>query len=439
MADVQPLLFSLEAEQAVLGLLMTTSSTDGVGPARLLLEREQLQAGDFHLPAHAAVYTAAQALLATSAPVDPVSAFERARGRPEVTEAGGLSWLFEIHRTADALLPQSFPNLAKQVRELAIRRRLVKEAKDITAMACSFTVEIGEALQSANQRLASIVFRRDTFRSLTEVMEGIQVELIKSNDATHTRLVPTGLKLLDELIGGMPPLLIAIGGRPGAGKSAMAATLTQSLARNGYKTGVFSLEDRAPWLGYRLLSGNSSVANQVLRFQKLTGPEWERAAHGFARVAQYSDLVLVDDRRRMTAPDIVQSARNMIVNHGVRAILIDHLLEVKPANRLARRDLEIAEALGSFRDIANEYELPVVVFTQLNRGAESKKEPGITDFKDAGAVEEMARVAIALTRDGDTVGVCVIKNTNGVTGKVDVEFAGLSALLATERTQGELL
>jgi replicative DNA helicase len=430
-------LFSNESERAVLGVVMTTSSVEGVGAARLLLEREQLAAGDFHVLAHVAAYAAAQGLLGASAPADPVSMFEKLRGNAAVQQAGGLPWLLKIFEEAEKVLmvPEAFAGFARQVREMALRRQLVAQAREQVLMAMDPGADLALVLARANARLASIVFRRDTFVSLAEVATQVERELVKLNDGGPTRLLPTGIRLLDTLIGGLPPLLVVVGGRPGAGKSAVAATLVQSLALSGTKVGVFSLEDRAPWLLYRLLSGNSAVPNQKLRFEKLSGDEWVRAGEGFARISRFSDNVLIDDRRRMTATDVVQSARNMVVNHGVRAILIDHLLEVKPRERYQNRAHEVQDTLGAFRDLANEYELPVVVFTQLNRGSEAKKEPTLTDFKDAGAVEEMARVAIAIVRDGDTIGLCVIKNTNGGLGRVDVEFLGSAAMVATTERQ----
>lgn len=423
-----------EAESAILGLLMTSSSLDGPGPARLLIERTHLLAGDFHLPAHAAMYSSIVALLAVSTPADPVAVWERVKSNNSVVDAGGLQWLLKVHQSADALVTESFANFARMVRDLAIRRRLVSEAREIAAAAMKQDVDVGGLLHQANQRISSIVYRGDTFRTLTEVMLDIQKELQATNESEFVRLLPTGIGALDKLIGGMPPLLFVVGGRPGAGKSAVAATMSQALGMARIKHGIFSLEDRAPWLGYRLLSGASNVPNQRLRFQKLGADEWVRAGDGFTTIAGFSDLILIDDRRRMTAQDIVQSARNMIVNHGVKAIFIDHLLEVKTRITTGNRAQDVGESLGQFRDLANEYEVPVVVFTQLNRGAEAKKQPTMADFKDSGAVEEMARVIVAIVRDGDTIGLCVIKNTNGGQGRVDVKFIGAAAMVAaTER------
>ena len=431
-------LYSHEVEGALLAVVMNHSQIEGVGAARLLLEREQLGPDDFHLPAHAATYAAILASLGAQQPADPVVMWERLRSAPAVEAAGGLKWLLALAVSGDNLVSEAFPGYAKLVRDYALRRRMVSISAHIAELARR-PIDVGDALALAAKQLVGITYRKDTFQTMSKLLTEVYGELDRSQEGTSMRLTPTGIRSLDSLIGGLPPVLVVVAGRPGAGKSAIATTLTENLARQNIRTGVFSLEDRAPWLAWRLLAGNSGISNQKLRFQKLNAMEWSQVGEAFAKVNTYSDLVLIDDRRRMTASDIVQSARNMIVNHGVRALLIDHLLEVKNAERLARRDLEVADSLGQFRDLANEYEIPVVVFTQLNRGSESKKQPTLTDFKDAGAVEEMARVAIAITRDGDRIGLHVIKNTNGAPGSTEVEFIGAAAMVASVERQGRLM
>jgi replicative DNA helicase len=429
-------LYSHETEQALLALVMSTSQLDGVGAARLLLEREQLRDADFHLPAHASVYGAITTALAQSLPADPVTLWDRLRGFHSVTSLGGFSWLMELLQTSDAMLVHSFPGYARQIREYSIRRRLLSELRNAAAQAQDLNREIAEVLANAARGVTGITYRKDTFRTLTEVLEEVQAHVIRTQESTAPlRLVSTGIRALDGLIGGFPPMLIIIGARPGTGKSAMAATLTQNLAMSGERIGVFSLEDRAPWLAYRLVAGASGVSGHNIRFRKLTDGEYMKAGEGFSAAFGFADRVLIDDRRRMTGADVTTSARNMIVNHGVRAILIDHLLEVKAERVFARKDLEI---VGQFRDLSNEYEVPVVVFTQLNRSAEGVEEPKMTHFKEAGSIDEMGRVVIAMSRKDDKIALCVIKNTNGKVGRVDVEFEGAAAMVANTEKQGSL-
>ena len=78
--------------------------------------------------------------------------------------------------------------------------------------------------------------------------------------------------------------------------------------------------------------------------------------------------------------------------------------------------------------------MPVVVCAQLNRKADEKpgEEPRLSQFKNAGAIEEKARVALGLCREpgSNTLGICVLKNTNGVAGtRVDVTFHGAAAMI----------
>jgi len=114
----------------------------------------------------------------------------------------------------------------------------------------------------------------------------------------------------------------------------------------------------------------------------------------------------------------------MILNHGCKAVLLDHLGELRyPGGPGERFDLQIADALGQLRGLAKQYGVPVVVACHLRRreGLSITDEPKLTDFANSASIERMARVALGLSRSEGRLRVSVLKQTNGQSG-VSVEL-----------------
>lgn len=432
-------LVNLQVERTLLGAIMCTAIVDGVQVARDMVDRVPLESGDFSVPAHAEVYGACQKLLREGAAPEPILLSERLRaGQPTngpALEASGIQWLAGLQREGEQLLTMNFESYARQVRELAMRRRVCRIARAMMADACQTSRPLEQLVQQATNDLNALHYRRDGWRTLRSVVEEILDELHTRHTGTAPPIIHTGIRDLDAIIGGLQPTLTVVGGLPGAGKSALFATLVQNLAKRGVKVGIFSLEDEGRWLGWRLMSDASGVENFVLRNRRLNAYQMDRTGEAGEKVWGFGENVFIDDRPGMTASDIVEAARRGILTKGIQVVLVDHLGEVKhEGGRRDRHDLELADALSQLRSIAKTHHVPVVVAAHLNRKADEKagQEPRLSNFANASAIEQKARVALGLCREpgSDTLGVCILKNTNGRAGiRVDLAFHGAAAMI----------
>jgi replicative DNA helicase len=432
-------LTDVRAERTTLGLVMCVGAADGIAVLRDMEARATLEPSDFGVPAHCEVYGACLALLRQGTVPEPVALLERLRSSKLVADAGGWQWLAGLQEEGQHLLVTNFENYARQVRELAVCRRGLQLSRELAA-GCT-----PGAIQSAIQRIVGqlngLHCQRSSFRTGQQLLEQSLDELQRRENGEAELVIPTGIAELDAHITGLPTTLTVIGGLPGAGKSALLATLVQNLTRRGVKVAVFSLEDEAQWLSWRLLSSASGVDNSTLRTRRLSEYQKTRVEESAERLWQPMGNLLVEDRSGMTASDIVGSAHRAIVTHGVQVVIVDHLGEVKHDGRRERFDLELAEALSQLRSIAKEHKVPVVVAAHLNRKADEKpgQEPRLSQFKNASAIEEKARLALGLCREpgSDTLGICILKNTNGPAGfRVDVAFHGAAAMIRSCELSG---
>src|SRR5262249_3057327 len=245
----------------------------------------------------------------------------------------------------------------------------------------------------------------------------------------------TGFRELDAVTGGLLPTLIIIGAQPGVGKSAFLAGLIRHLAGSGVPLGLFSLEDRASWLVWRLLACETGLSPSVLGSKGLSQEARVGAQQGFEEIRRYGTAVWLDDRPMLSPKDVSATATAMMEKRGARAILVDHLGELRFGNRHGDRyDLDVADGLSLLRNLANAHQVPVVCATQLRR--ECNEPPQLTDFANAAAIERMARIAIALTRKpGEQEATAwILKNTNGEAGvSCRIPFALHAAIARGDR------
>lgn len=419
------------SERTFLAAICWLSTTDA-GRALSTLETSLVTPERMADPAHAAVLVAVRQCLEVGRPCDAATLGPALSGSSAVDNAGGLVWLSEL-LSSEGYEHQIQP-AADSIRAMALRRALVAIGRDLTGRSGDLRQDPVAALQTAVQALSGITLTKRTVRTLSEVL-GDVVDEWEEVQLGKKRVVPTGFPGLDAAIGGWQPTLNLIGAMPGVGKSAILASTTQQMARAGRKVGVFSLEDDARWLGWRLLSDESGINQFFLRNKGLTNGERESVTHGVSRIVRYADRVLIDDRSGLSPAEVVQTARDMIVNRGCEAVIVDHLGELRfEGGHGERYDLELMEGLSDLREIAKRYRVPVIVAAHLRRrqGLSQADAPSLTDFANSSAIERQARVALGLSRapDSDTLSVHVLKQTNGRAGiSVDLQFRGAAAMV----------
>lgn len=413
-------LVDAQTEQALLLTLIDASDYDIHG-AQTALDQAGLSEEFFTSVARRKLYALVDLHVRRGEPVDKMSMAPELRGEVMKMIGANLS--------GESLY--SVGSKARRLRDLAMRRILLRHAVALKEQAHDEVMDPFECLSKVQGELAGITNSTSNPRNLNEVMQDVGREMDEV-DRGESPLLATGIPGIDQLIGGLFPTVTVIGGDPGMGKSALLCTIIRNVAQRGLLTATFSLEDPDTWIGWRLLARESGVNGFKLRARKLTADEKQLVSEGWARVGNYGHNILVDDRPRLTPFEIVQTARHLIVNKGVKLICVDHLGEVKLDKDDRRHDLLVGDALSELRSIGKKYGCPIVVATHLKRRQDP--EPKLHDFANSSAVERIARLALAVWRAEDdpseTVRVSVLKNTHGVKNvSVELMLHGPSATI----------
>lgn len=208
----------------------------------------------------------------------------------------------------------------------------------------------------------------------------------------------TGLSILDEKIDGYQRKgVYVLGARPSIGKTAFALTSALHCSKST-KVGFISLEQPAEQLGLRILAQRLGRDTRDIRRGNSSHDEYMAIMHELANL-QDGGLIVSDPKKRKFW-ELITVAAQMKEREDVGIIFVDYL-QLAQGNDRKVRDQEIAEITRAFVGLAHEFEIPVVLLSQINRAAEQthSKKPSMANLRESGAIEQDADVVLLLHRD----------------------------------------
>lgn len=399
-----------DIELSALRAIVGEASVDASDAVRTI-DESGVRADDFAQPAMRSLWAAVEVRLRNNEALDVVAIAQRLPDVPRKLVAEALVSRLELG-VADQRL--------RVVREASLRRQYLEALRTVARVVTDASQPLAQAVTGAQKLLSEWQDETRGMRAMGDSLHGLIDDLEAVQLGKRATTVPSGIDALDAVVGGLQPTLTMVGALPGVGKSALVAAICRNLAQRGTRVGLVSLEDERGWLTRRLAAQESGVPVFALANRRLSSEELERVQDGCGRLNRWLDNILCDDRAPLTVADVVATARRM-VSQGAKAVLVDHLGEVK-LERSERHDLDLAEALQQLRNLAKSARVPVVVVSHLRRreGLNVDSEPRLTDFAFSSGIERMARVALGLwrgERDGRKVLNCtVLKQTQGVSG-----------------------
>lgn len=422
-----------DAEQSILASIAALAA---VRPADALhlVDACRLEADDFSAPERADMFRASCDFLRRGVPLELFSLEAALHASAAVKAKGGRAWLAEL------LIGKVTPGVtvqeqARLVRTAGVRRRAFRVLQETAHRVLEPDLSPDEAIALGADAWKALATRTALTTAEGDVFRA--AEMLDAAQKGRRDLVElTGIAALDEAIGGLQPArLTLVGALPGVGKSALLATIVRNLSSRGRKVGLFSLEDESLWLTFRLLSLESGVPLFLLGTRPLVPTQAVRVDGAGEAVHRTLKNVVIDDRPGLTAAEVSATAADMVLNHGCRVIVVDHLGEIR-LDRSERYDLDIADALAQLRDVAKRYDVPVLVASHIRRRQNKgiADPPELTDFANSSAPERMARVALGLSKPSeDVLRVSILKQTNGPSGfDVNLSLVPHAAMVDSE-------
>jgi replicative DNA helicase len=303
----------MEAEQALLGAVLF----DNEAYHRVIA----MEARDFAEPFHGRLWEAMERLIQRGRGAEPIVLIDQFRDDPAFKDLGGLGYLADL---VDRAPPgSSAPTYAEQVKELAIRRGLVRIAGDMIDRANSDHETPGaDQIVETEAELYRLAEVRSgaaggfvTFESVVHGAVGMAEEAF-ARDGGLVGL-STGLIDLDQKLGGLHPSdLLILAGRPSMGKA--QGLDAKVLMADGSWRRMGDLR-----LGDRLASVDGAPSRVAGIF-----PQGERQTYR---------VTLSDGRSTTACGDHLWRVESAKFSSGARTLATDQLREMLTKERYQRR------------------------------------------------------------------------------------------------------
>lgn len=390
------------------GLLGAVLGTNGA-----VIDDVKVSADDFPEPWQSAVWAAAVELYQQGKPVDVVTLGEKLPANYYQHVVGLLEWAGLTYAAAE---------YASIIEHHGVRRRLADVAAAIAALDPNLPAS---ALVDRAQQLVEDVAHKSVkprFRFVGEMLDEVMVAITER--ATFT---PTPWPSLDRALGGFRPgAVYVVAARPGVGKTVVAAQIATKLAESG-AVAFASLEMSASELVQRLISERALVNVRRLKNNKLVDEDFERIRS--RRDALLRLNIAIDDRTSVSPADVRAFVRGLSKKHQVSGVVVDYL-QLMTSTSKAERYQQVTEFSRQMKILAKDFNVPVVVLSQLNRASEARTDgrPRLSDLRESGAIEQDADVVMLLRRVGEqpqeSLFIDVAKNRHGETGEVELDWQG---------------
>lgn len=420
---------AIDLEQLVLGQLMyNREAADLILP--ILNEKV------FYLLKNQKVFKAINELWTKNNAVDIITVTKQLQFNGDLEFIGGVYFLSGLGDRIGTTQNIEFHIAILQQKYFA--REIIEASQLSIRDAFDETIDIFDVLNTHNNRVDKIHDhidgnkKPDTISTLAE--KSFQDYFARKIATRENKItgVPTGLTELNQATGGWQKgELIIIAGRPAMGKSAIAC----NLAINAEKIGTvafFTLEMTAQQITDRFLLFISALDASKFKDGYLTYYEEEQLEVTKNKLATLK--IHIDAKPSISINYLRSACRRIKKNNGLEMIVVDYLQLMSGVgqNKNFNREQEMSSISRGLKEIAKEFDVPVIALAQLSREVEKRggnKIPQLSDLRESGSIEQDADIVIfayrpayyEITEDPDgqsTEGVgCLIisKNRNGKT------------------------
>mgnify|MGYP001187930474 CR=1 FL=1 len=447
---------NIDAEQALIGsVLVNNDIIDEVANI--------INFNEFYDPIHSKIYEMIEKLHNKGMIANPITLKNPFEKDANLSEVGGTEYLVKLTRLSSSV-KQSI-DYAKIIHEKFVKRELVKISENLSEEAIDEKIEkSGEDIIQDTEKMLFDLAERGTFnQSFLKFDQALDQTIEMATNAMKSDQgivgVPTGLKDLDERLGGLHKSdLVIIAGRPSMGKTALATNIAYYAAKkvmdDGKKNSIafFSLEMSSEQLATRIISEQSRIKSNDIRRGKVTEEEFNRLIETSRNIHQLP--LVIDETPAVTIATLSNRARRIKRLFGLDLIVVDYIqLMSSGSRRYDGRVQEISEITQGLKALAKELNVPVLALSQLSRAVEQRddKKPQLADLRESGSIEQDADVVIFVFREeyyvankepkmgttehmewqskmNEIIGqanLIIGKQRHGPTGTVNVEFEGM--------------
>lgn len=226
--------------------------------------------------------------------------------------------------------------------------------------------------------------------------------------------------------------LATIAGRPGSGKTALAAILIDNFCQKNLNSLFFSLEMTEEQMTERMYAFKAQISPTVVQNYGLKGSEGSTRMHKekleMAETYWENTPYQAVFNCKMDIFKLIRDIKIAYKKKPLDIVLIDQLSEITTGKLFNLKDTILIReyVVSNLKKLALEFNIPIILLHQLSREADKRdnKIPQNSDLKDSGSVEEKSDMIWLLHKDEEkgNYKIFITKNRNGKISKVELKW-----------------
>lgn len=431
--DLQSRLYSLEAEQFILGSFLIDN--------KMIVKAydHKLQERDFYSAKNQIIFKAILDLYNSKQNLDFLTVFEKVKSY-------GLSDLFVtkdfLDLTDSVVTFEMFSHYVEILKEKAYRRNVIEICRNISEMAYN----LEKTKQEIDEQMQSDIFKltQDTYTNDLENMDSVfkvkQQHYLKIGAEGYKEELDTRKRLkhksLYEYIAGVENNdLVIIAGRPAMGKTAYSIDLALDFAERHKKSiAIFSMEMNKESIADRMIASQFGISSYELKVKGVRDNYIEPFNETITKLSNLG--IYCDDKGSLSTAQIKNSCRKLKTRLAIEGkelglIVVDYLQLCE--SKGDTRQNEVAKIARDLKAIAQSLNVPVIALSQLSNEVEKRadKRPQLSDLKETGEISAAADIVKFIYRDEyynqktdkrRIAEIIIAKNRKGKVGTAELYF-----------------
>jgi len=356
--------------------------------------------------------------------IDQITVAHELHRQGKLASIGGAAYL--SHLISITPSPFHAPYYAKVVKDSSINRKLIAAAGEIAQVAYE-NRDPQQALSDSQAILSAVA------KSIPATQIWTPGDLATKAMGRYSKLrdsipgIPTGFSGFDKRTGGLfNGDYIILASRPGVGKTTLALQVAKHVAEN-HNVLFASLEMLPEAVLDKLVASLVGRPARVIRCGGYTDELLDAITLSLGELAEFR-LYLC--RGPQTTSSLRQLMERMKLNYGLDIAFVDYLQLLRDRYG-ANPNERITYISGELANMAKEFDIPLVVLSQLSRAPEGRadKRPVLSDLRESGAIEQDADLILFLYRasyyerdinphGADTELLIAKDRMRGITGKL---------------------
>jgi len=419
------------AEKMILSCLL-------INPEAIEISLKTLTINAFYFKNHQEIYKAIIFMYNKKMPIDILTLITFLQDNGLLKKIGGINVLIElISQIPNLVYLEEYISLVK---DKFLRRSLIKLGYEAINSGYITNISLENILNEFENKLFTLTNDVKTQKLFTtaELLNNIFFELKEKSLNPALPGLASGFYDLDSLTQGFQRSdLIIIAGRPSMGKTALGLNIALNVIKNDKLPVLFfSLEMSKEQIMYRLLAMETNINQIRLRSGNLYQTDWIKL-NKLIKIMSKLPL-FIDDTPDLSLQEIRSKIKTIIFEQAQIGLIIIDYLQLMQNSKLTfqNRVQELSQITRSLKNIAREFNIPIIALSQLSRNVENRvdKKPILSDLRESGSIEQDADLVLMLYRNNYynikqadinssyLTELIIAKHRNGPVGTIKLKF-----------------